>query len=856
MGEVYLTVLGLFGLLTIAVLMLPAARRLNFPYTVLVAFVGILLGIVVQFSGLGGHGRPDSFFNIPILNELIEAIGTFEVTSEVILFVFLPALIFESSLSIDVRRLIEDVGPILMLAVFGLIASTVMIGGVMWLVSPMTLIVCLLLGAILSATDPVAVVAIFKDMGAPRRLGILVEGESLFNDATAIVLFNILLAMVLGTATPSVFSGVLSFLQVFMGGVIVGYILARLTCWLIGTLRNQAIVEITLTIALAYFAFVFAEHFLHVSGVTATMTAALVLATTGRTRISGESWEMLHETWSNIGFWANSLIFILVGLAVPSILADVTTFDLIMLAALLVTAMTARAALVYGMLPPLAKLAVEGGVSQGYKAVMAWGGLRGAVSLALAMALVENPLVPPDVQRFIIILVTGFVLFTLFVNATTIRLVMRAYGLNEPTRSDLVVTNRAMISAISDVKEQINDFAGRHNIGEDITTPLNREYDARIHFLSQDMEAVGDLDHDEWLQVVLSALTNREKEFYLELYREGFLSSHVAEVLIGHSDDLRDGVRHSGIEGYRRAMPRIADFPKSFLLALLIHRRFRIAYWLSNALANRFETLRSCLSAVADLEDEGVKRMRALVGNSVLEDVKTLLAERRVILEQAVTALRTQYSEYALQMEERAMGQVAVRVEGQDYWQMYDDGVLSTDVHNALEKQLEVTSEKYARRPPLDLGLRPEQLISKVSLFEDLSATDRATIASILKPRLAIPNEYVVRKGEIGDSMYLISSGSLNVLVGDQVFTLGNGDFFGEMALVLDQPRNADVVSNSFCDLLCLRKKDFTRLLQENAAIREHVESIAAERQKADEDKESEKAKAEQQPPDTTAQES
>ena len=703
MGEIYLTVLGLFSLLTVAVLMVPAARRLNVPHTVLVALMGIVLGTLVQVFGPMADGQPGSGLAVSFLSEMIKAIGSFEVTSDVILFVFLPALIFESSLSIDVRRLIEDIGPILMLAVFGLVASTALIGGTMWLVSSMSLIVCLLLGSILSATDPVAVVAIFKDMGAPRRLGMLVEGESLFNDATAIVLFHILLAMVLGTAQTSVLGGIGSFLKVFVGGVAVGYVLARTMCWLIGHLRKQAIVEITLTIALAYFAFVIAEHFLHVSGVTATMTAALVLATIGRTRISGESWELLHETWSNIGFWANSLIFILVGMAVPAILFDVTAFDLMLLGCLIVTAMAARAALIYGMLPPLARIAVEGGVSPGYKAVMVWGGLRGAVSLALAMALVENPLVPPDIQRFVIVLVAGFVLFTLFVNATTIRLVMRAYGLNEPSKADVVVTNRAMISAITDVKDQINDFAARHQIGEDITAPLDREYEARIHFLTRDMAEKGDLSRDEWLAVALSALTNREKSFYLDLSREGFLSSHVAQVLIGHADDMRDGVRHAGTEGYRRAMAGISAFPKTFLLALLVHRRFRMGHWLSIALSNRFEILRSCLSAVTDSEEKAVQRLASLVDDDALTDVKGLLAERRALLEQAVAALKAQYSRYALQMEERAMGQVAVRAEGQDYTKMYEDGILSTDVYRTLEHQLDSTAEKYARRPPLDL---------------------------------------------------------------------------------------------------------------------------------------------------------
>ena len=182
---VWMTILGLFGLLTIAVLILPLAKRIKFPYTVILAAVGILLGLLIDASEATLGHLPDLFLSF----------DRFELTSEVIIFVFLPALVFESSLSIDVRKLLADIRPILFLAVVGLLISAFMVAGAVYYVSGMGFVVCLLLGAILSATDPVAVVAIFKDLGAPKRLAILVEGESLFNDATAIVLFNILAAL-------------------------------------------------------------------------------------------------------------------------------------------------------------------------------------------------------------------------------------------------------------------------------------------------------------------------------------------------------------------------------------------------------------------------------------------------------------------------------------------------------------------------------------------------------------------------------------------------------------------------------------------------------------------------------------
>ena len=312
---VWLTVLGLFGLMTISVLVLPLSRKIKMPYTVLLALLGIIIGLADNWLGI-------SQSDTGIVSEFFSSFDSFELTSGIIFFIFLPVLIFEASLAIDVRKLLSDIRPILFLAVIGLFISTFLIGGAVYTVSGMGFVVCLLLGAILSATDPVAVVAIFKDLGAPKRLAILVEGESLFNDATAIVLFTILAAMVAGTAQADLGTGALQFIKVFLGGIVVGFLMARVFSWVIGKVGGIALVEVSLTIALAFLAFLIAEHYLHVSGVMAVVTSALVIGSHGRTSVSGHGWELLEETWETLGFWANSLIFISVSythLTLPTI---------------------------------------------------------------------------------------------------------------------------------------------------------------------------------------------------------------------------------------------------------------------------------------------------------------------------------------------------------------------------------------------------------------------------------------------------------------------------------------------------------------------------------------------------------
>lgn len=347
------------------------------------------------------------------------------------MFVFLPALVFEAALAINVRRLLEDIAPILLLAIVGLMISTFFIGAVMSAVSGVTLVTCLLLGAIVSATDPVAVVAIFKDLGATKRLAILVEGESLFNDATAIVTFTILGAMLIGSAEAGIVAGTLGFLKVFIGGGVVGYLLALFFCAVLSRLRDLPLVETTLTISLAYLSFIVAEHYLHVSGVVAVVVAALVLGSYGRTIVSAGTWHAMEETWEQIGFWANTLIFVLVGLIVPTILVRITGDEIKLLVVLLAAGFSVRAFIIYALLPLLGRFGFQS-VSTAYKTVMLWGGLRGAVSLALALAVMEQAAYGSETQGFIGVLVTGFVLFTLFVNATTMQALIRFLGLDKP----------------------------------------------------------------------------------------------------------------------------------------------------------------------------------------------------------------------------------------------------------------------------------------------------------------------------------------------------------------------------------------------------------------------------------------
>ena len=283
-------------------------KRLRFPYTVGLVLLGVVLATFGE--GIPGIGEP---------------IQSFELGPELILFVFIPVLIFESAFNTEVHLLVRNLLPALGLAIPGLLFSMLLIGyGTHWLVG-MSLGSALVLGVLLSATDPVAVIALFREVGAPKRLTVLVEGESLLNDATAIVVYQLITAVVVTGIfdTATVTGGLVEFVIVFVGGLIVGLGFGYLLALSIKGIGDEPLVQIALTAVVAYGAFIVAEHVLHTSGVMAVLGAGLVIGYFGDALYSHRVSENLEVFWENAAFVANSFIFLMLGLSVTTFLTHV-----------------------------------------------------------------------------------------------------------------------------------------------------------------------------------------------------------------------------------------------------------------------------------------------------------------------------------------------------------------------------------------------------------------------------------------------------------------------------------------------------------------------------------------------------
>ncbi len=822
MHDITMSVFGITGLLALVTLLVPLAARINMAFSLVLALAGIVLGLIIQVVGSGGAGGPAGDF--------LSTIAGFDLSSEAFILVFLPALLFETAVAIDVRRLMDDIAPILLLAVVAVLVSTFAVGFALDAAAPVGLVACLLLAAIVSTTDPIAVVAIFRDLGVPHRLSLLVEGESLFNDAAAIAMFALFLGMLTGERQADVWSGVLVFLRGFLGGLAVGYVLGRAVCWGITLLRGQRFAEITVTVAAAYLTFILGEHYLHVSGVVAVVTAGLAISYYGRTKVSSDTWASLVDVWQQVGYWASSLIFLLATMRVPGMLAGITMADAGLVAILVVAALAARALVLFGMFPALTALGWAEPVAAPLRAVVAWGGLRGAISLALALAVMENPHVAPDVKSFVSVLCTGFVLFTLFVNAPLLRPMIRLLGLDRLSPQDQAVRGRALRATVRAVRKRVGEVAGRYGVDPALAATIAAHYTERLEAAESGMEAAQSLTHAEEVLGGVAMLAQREQVIYMRLYREGVISGGITRALQATAARLLDGVKTDGIAGYACAHDRSLSFSPWFRAALHLQRRLRWEGPLAAQIANRFEILLILHAVVGELVEFCDRILPDIVDIDVASEVKQALMHRLDGVETALAALRLQYADFSRALQSQYLERTAIRIEDQEYRRLRAEAAIGHEVFNDLMADLRQRAARLDRRPAIDLELDPAVMIARVPRFGALSAGVQAQMARLLRPVLTVPGELIVRRGDVGNAMYFIASGAVEVDVAALPVRLGSGEFFGEMSLITGERRSADIRALGFCTLLMLSASDFQTLMKTSPEVRDCIHQTARQR--------------------------
>jgi CPA1 family monovalent cation:H+ antiporter len=832
MGGTGGVVVGVAGLLALIAFLPRLATRLRLPYTVLLAALGCALGVLLSLSGMIIDSLPGSF-----LRDFLHELRAIPITADILLWVFLPILLFDTATKLDGRELLDDIGPILILAVVAVLMTTAAGGLAIWGVSSLSLTACLLVAAIIATTDPSAVTAVFREVGARRRLVLLVEGESLLNDAAAIALFTTLLGVITaaaGTGELVLAREVLVELTVdFLGGAVVGAALGRVAAVLVSRIDQGGPAEVTLSVALAYLSYALGEHYLDVSGVVAVVAAGLVFGTIGRMRVGTKEWQSVSVIWTQLGFWASSLVFVLASMLVPETVRAARPADLLLLAALLVGALSARALCLWGVLPIVRMLLRQRPISSRFKLVILWGGVRGAVTLALALAVAQDPQVPPEIRHLVSVLATGFVLFTLLVQATTLQPLIRWLGVDQLDPVERILRARALALTQGEILDRLSETAIIHGLDLEAAEEVGDLYRKRVAMLESTGEPGEEMLRQQ-LIVALATITAREATFYVDEMAEGTISRSAGWLLLSRTNELLDALKDGSVQPYRRAARAEVGRAWAMRLAAFAHRRLRLNRPLARRMAQRIE-----LSLIQRRVLEGLtgfirSRVRALFGERVSEVALHIVEGRIEDIDRALDAVRLQYPAYWRIVSGRFLSRTAVRLELEAYNRMAAEGLLSPELLRHLVGELRTRLESFEAIPPLDLGLDVDELIGDVPLLGKLDAAARADLKRLLVPRLALPGERIVRRGERGDAMYFIASGAVEVQPpGGEVIRLGTGEFFGEMALIMRRPRIADVVALSYCRLLMLPRDAFRDFLRSHPELMQQVRRSAEERLRA-----------------------
>ncbi len=842
-----------------------AATRLRFPYTIAMLVIGLAVGIALRqpFFGLEEVMRnfADPHYHAHATEYLVYALGSARgISPDLIMFVFLPALIFESAFAIDLHTFKKTVGPAIVYAVPALLVATAATGGALfYLLAPFgwdwvgayaeqkaaggpdiangALLLALLFGALISATDPVAVVALLRELGVSKKMSHLIEGESLLNDGTAIVVFGVLLELAVGEHFHGVGATLGHFLVVVVGGLAVGLALAGFLAWWIGKTFNDPSVEITLTIVLGYTAMFVAEGLFHVSGVMALVAAGLWLGGPARTRISPEIGHFLHHFWELLAYLANTLIFFLVGMVIGTQAHSASFGDFGLIIVIYLIVMAIRFGVVF-LFRPMANL-VGDDISPTDGLVVAWGGLRGAVSMSLVLVIAANPLIPESVRDQVLILGAGVVFLTIAVNGMTMGKLLSKLGYDKAPLTEQLAALSAQASVLDHVMHTIEEVRNSRELRTVSWGDVELDVRSRRSTLKREIDklqnTLAGLDVAErqkgyWLQAL-----NVERLAYWDAFAGGTLGSAAVKVM-DHEINLQfDVVAQGDLEppaqrapspsGLRAAITRSLRRSEGLrgLYTAFEFDNLTLQYDLARAESMAAKKVVSSLNAIEGVSPEVAQHISETY-TGYMRSAKERLEEMRVNLPEITQAIETRLAQ-----------RIALNFEREEYEHLAHRGALESDLAARLQAVVEEKMVRLADGATSSALPEVADLMREIPLLEPLDDAARQRLAAAANMIVVPAGEYLFRQGERGDAMYVITRGAADVLIGAKgeehvVDVLGGGDILGEMALLTGDPRTASIRAATSVTLVRIGRAAFDDLMEGNEALRSSVWDAFAQR--------------------------
>ncbi|MDF1672434.1 MAG: cation:proton antiporter [Vicingaceae bacterium] len=796
------------------------------PFTVILLLIGIGLGVLGRLNYLDIYEIGSSTIDFTFLDKSIHWAANID--PHLLLYVFLPILIFEAAFAMDVHVFKKTFTNATILAVPGIIVaivlSALMMVGLNYLgigVPKWNLTISLLFGAVISATDPVAVVSILKELGASKKLGTLIEGESLLNDGTAIVIFMVIFLGLTGAGVDN--SPILEFVRVSFGGIAIGLIVGFIIIKWIKKVFNDALVEISAIVAAAYLTFFMSEHFFAVSGVLALVAFGLVMASAGRTKISPEVQHFLHEFWELAAFIANTLIFLIVGV----VIAERTVFtgnDVLILFIIYIGIFIVRAIVMMLFYPAMKRIGY--GLDR-KDAIVAWyGALRGAIGLALALIVAGSDAIDKEIRDQFLFFTAGIVTLTLLVNATTIKALVNSLGLTKLSPAKILAINNANQYVKQSTEKTISQFKSDRYL-------RRANWKAVKNFLPEHDNLDIEVKEINAVAESRTRILEKEKSSYWHQFKDGLLGDQAYQILTGDINDVLDSKGVTSLSE-RGDMENLLKTPAFLTKALNYPIVGKVA---KQMFFERLTTSYDCAKGFVNAQEESIKLLESMYRAADDQETKNLkIIEEEINANriEGLTFLRNlgkEYPEIYGAIATREAIRTMLNYEKHTVERLLKRGRISGSEADKMIQDIESRMKVLRDAPPVFELPDSEELLAEVSWLKDVDHASFHKIAKQFISKVYNAGDVLLTEDKVEDGMFIVVRGNIKITIKDELIDmLGPGNTIGEVAALNDNQRTATVTAESPLTVLWISSNKLKKLVAEYESVGKTIWNITAER--------------------------
>lgn len=675
-----LTIAGL----TVGAIFKSLFQRTRIPYTVGLFAIGLAAGIM---------NRMGVFHGMPQFSAALDSVAN--INPDLILYIFLPILIFDAAYELNLHIFKKTLTNATLLAAPGLIICMILTAGVLMAISffvpgyeKWTWASALMFGALISATDPVAVVALLHELKTSKRFSTLVDAESLLNDGTGIVCFMLFYGITVWGRNDEL-TPILEFCQVVAGGAILGFIAARLVIWFITRVNSEEMIQNSVIILSAYLVFILAQLYLGISGVIALVAFGLTIAYVGKPRLKPQVNIFMGSFWELLTYIANTLIFIIVGI----VIAEKVDFSWSHCAILLLVyiALNIIRYITIMMLYPIMKRSGYG-LNKKESIILTWGGLRGALGMTLALMVSYTPAIPEEIRSQVLFFTAGTVTLTLCINATTMRWLLNKLGLIYVPTARTMMENKIQNLLHENSEQYFERLKTREALNG-----ANWEKVSQYVTASPSAQEATPMANDVMNEIRLRVL-DKEKMFLHQIYDEGIISKTSFMQLSNSLDELYD---HDGSYALDTRTSIFNFCNRTFILDGM-QRIPKIGSWISFYFKERIGVVHDLGRGFIILQKEDLKLLDDLEGSNMLSGeqkvvLKTLRAEIQHNLDTMNGILNRLANDFP-KAYKHALTQKATRMllcnERRNIRQLQTDGMLSDKDAEQLYERVDERSEK------------------------------------------------------------------------------------------------------------------------------------------------------------------